>query len=348
MARLQELLTQSVQQSLGLGDILSTRRREAEQLGQTLQQAELIKSQREQEREQADIRGIQQIGQAATQFRAGQLQQEAARVAGEEKAFERGLKLEELGIKKAELGEKKLIRKAKGQETFANLLKEGFIKTSPDDPKAEKFEIAGRETFLKFEPKGRFKFEEKLGILNEETGEIVLGVQQLGLPTVDTEKQFDQEKKIRDEFTKKSKDFVDLRDAFEKIKRSAESPSAAGDLAMIFNYMKILDPGSTVREGEFANAQNSAGVPQRIRAQFNNWEKGQRLSDVQRKDFLNRSKSLFGGQQKIQKKTRIQHEKLAKQYGLNPERAVLKFDILDKIGFTSSTGKQFVLPNKGG
>jgi len=33
--------------------------------------------------------------------------------------------------------------------------------------------------------------------------------------------------------------------------------------------MKILDPGSVVREGEFATAQNSAGIPERIRAKYN-------------------------------------------------------------------------------
>ena len=74
---------------------------------------------------------------------------------------------------------------------------------------------------------------------------------------------------------------------------SANNPSPAGDLALIFNYMKVLDPGSTVREGEFANAQNSGSVPNRIVALYNSVINGTRLSDPQRNDFVNRAGQLF-------------------------------------------------------
>jgi len=80
---------------------------------------------------------------------------------------------------------------------------------------------------------------------------------------------FGDEDKLRDDFRSESKEFVKVRDAYGRI--LSTDASAAGDLALIFNYMKILDPGSVVREGEFATAQNSAGIPERIRAQ--KWRK---------------------------------------------------------------------------
>ena len=83
------------------------------------------------------------------------------------------------------------------------------------------------------------------------------------------------------------------RSAYGRIQASAEDASAAGDLALIFNYMKILDPGSTVREGEFANAQNSGSVPTRIRGLYNQVMEGTRLTDAQRADFVNRAGRLF-------------------------------------------------------
>jgi len=44
----------------------------------------------------------------------------------------------------------------------------------------------------------------------------------------------------------------------------------AGDLAAkIFKFMKRLDPDSVVGEGEFANEQNAMGIPERIRARYN-------------------------------------------------------------------------------
>jgi len=89
------------------------------------------------------------------------------------------------------------------------------------------------------------------------------------------------------------KGYIDIRDSYNRIIASAKDPSAAGDMALIFNYMKVLDPGSTVREGEFATAQNSAGVPEIIRAQYNKVMSGKRLSTSQRDDFVDRAKKLY-------------------------------------------------------
>jgi len=89
------------------------------------------------------------------------------------------------------------------------------------------------------------------------------------------------------------KGYIDIRDSYNRITASAKDPSAAGDMALIFNYMKVLDPGSTVKEGEFATAQNSAGVPEVIRGQYNKIISGKRLSTSQREDFVDRAKKLY-------------------------------------------------------
>lgn len=91
--------------------------------------------------------------------------------------------------------------------------------------------------------------------------------------------------------------------SYARVVASAEDPSAAGDLALIFNYMKILDPGSTVREGEFATAQNAGGVDDRVRSLFNNLQQGQRLSTEQRADFLDRAGRLYGEQLQLAERT---------------------------------------------
>ena len=50
--------------------------------------------------------------------------------------------------------------------------------------------------------------------------------------------------------------------------------------------MKMLDPTSVVREGEFATAQNATGVPERIRNSFNKAMSGERLGQKQRTKFI--------------------------------------------------------------
>lgn len=58
------------------------------------------------------------------------------------------------------------------------------------------------------------------------------------------------------------KDMQQVATSFEKIAGSSET--GAGDIALIFNFMKMLDPGSTVREGEFATAASTGAVPDRV------------------------------------------------------------------------------------
>ena len=105
--------------------------------------------------------------------------------------------------------------------------------------------------------------------------------------------QFDRTNKLREQVKKVDPDFTKVNDAYTRIKASAQDPSPAGDLALIFNYMKMLDPGSTVREGEFATASNAAGVDTRVANAYNRVIEGTRLSEPQRKDFLGRSEMLF-------------------------------------------------------
>lgn len=66
---------------------------------------------------------------------------------------------------------------------------------------------------------------------------------------------------------------------------AAAPPSANGDIAMVYAVMKSYDPTSVVRETEFATAQNAAGVPDKIRNQFNALRNGQRLNPKQRQEM---------------------------------------------------------------
>ena len=140
-------------------------------------------------------------------------------------------------------------------------------------------------------------------IVNPVTGEVIYdGAGSGGDP--------EGEAKLRKEFTSLPivKAFSSQSTAYGRVIASVDDPSPAGDLALIFNFMKVLDPGSTVREGEFATAANSGGVDDRVRALYNNVVDGTRLSGSQRDDFANRATRLYGNAEQ-------QYRSIADQYG---------------------------------
>lgn len=130
---------------------------------------------------------------------------------------------------------------------------------------------------------------------------------------------FDNEDKLRKAYDKASGPFYDQAAAYSRVVESAKEPSGAGDLALIFNYMKVLDPGSTVREGEFATAQNSGGIPGKIRSLYNSVVDGKRLGHTQRADFVDRAGRLYTGAQRLHQSLDGRYTKLADNYKVNAD-----------------------------
>lgn len=126
---------------------------------------------------------------------------------------------------------------------------------------------------------------------------------------------------LRGEYIKQSDTFVKIRDAYNRL--SSADDSAAGDLNLIFGYMRILDPGSTVREGEFANAQNTAGVPERIRNLYNQALQGTRLSSKQRTEFRKQAGSIYSGAERQQDQLTEEYRRLAGELGVDPSLVIV-------------------------
>ena len=91
-------------------------------------------------------------------------------------------------------------------------------------------------------------------------------------------KEFDQQQTV--------KDYKNIKSSYSKM-ISSNDDTAAWDLSLIFSYMKLLDPGSVVREWEFANAQNAWWIDAKIINKYNQVRNGTRLTKKQRNDFIN-------------------------------------------------------------
>ena len=74
--------------------------------------------------------------------------------------------------------------------------------------------------------------------------------------------------------------------AYGNLLASAKADSASGDVAFIFEFMRMVDPKSVVKEAEFELAENASPYLQRIFKLLKKAETGERLSSDQREEFL--------------------------------------------------------------
>lgn len=135
---------------------------------------------------------------------------------------------------------------------------------------------------------------------------------------IPADKRPEAEGKFRKEYSDQTKVHKETKSAYGRV--LASSDDAVGDLSLIFGYMKMLDPASVVREGEFATAQNAAGVPERIQNVYNRIIGGERLSADQRRSFKAQAGKLYDVSAKQEKEVRGGIERIAKSYGLSSDR----------------------------
>lgn len=138
---------------------------------------------------------------------------------------------------------------------------------------------------------------------------------QIAAGIIPAEKRPEAEAKFRKEYSDQTKGYQEVKSAYGRVKASEDS--AVGDLSLIFGYMKMLDPGSVVREGEFATAQNAAGVPERIQNIYNKVISGERLNAGQRKAFKGQAEKLYNTAAEQEKTVRSGLTRMATGYGLN-------------------------------
>jgi len=117
------------------------------------------------------------------------------------------------------------------------------------------------------------------------------------------------------------KDAQTIATAYNKIMSTSET--GAGDMSLIFGYMKLLDPNSTVREGEYATAQNAGSLPQNVVAYYNRTLSGEKLAPGLRTQFKNEAGKVYGAQMQRYDAIANQYKRLAQQSGINPGDVVL-------------------------
>ena len=135
----------------------------------------------------------------------------------------------------------------------------------------------------------------------------------------DPEKRFNMERSLAGDYQKRSTSMGASQRNLDIIQSSATDNSGAGDIALVTSFMKMLDPGSVVRETEFATAQNAGGLRATLEGTLTKLQGGQFLSDSQRKTFVNLANKYMQAAEREDKRVRDDMGFIIKNYGLNQE-----------------------------
>lgn len=128
---------------------------------------------------------------------------------------------------------------------------------------------------------------------------------------------------LRDEVNALTKDFRVVQDAHTKIKNVANT--GAGDMSLLYSFIKLLDPGSVVRESEFAAAAQSGSYGERVQGAVNRALTGQRLPDSLRQDFIREADNLYKSQKAGTDRVIKHYTGIAERAGLNPQDVIFPY-----------------------
>lgn len=114
----------------------------------------------------------------------------------------------------------------------------------------------------------------------------------------------------------KESGYMDLEQNYEKIKRAIDSGTPIGDVASATSIMKLLDPGSVVRESELEMAMKTTGLWNRMTNFSERTLKGTKLTPEQRIEFEQLAKEFYEVAKDTKVKIDRRYADIANQYGI--------------------------------
>lgn len=154
-------------------------------------------------------------------------------------------------------------------------------------------------------------------------------------------KNREAEMKLGDDYRAQSKDFKAVADAYRTINTTLDSAttSPAATLAGATKFMKLLDPGSVVRESELGMALQASGVIDRATNYINILQSGKVLTPTQVKDFKGITEQIYSAAREGQAAVDADYTDKATRFGLDPRNVIQDLGPKTKAEKTAAAAK---------
>ena len=136
--------------------------------------------------------------------------------------------------------------------------------------------------------------------------------------------RFGEVSSLRKEFNTESRPYKTINDALKNIEALGTKPNPTPqDLqALVYQFVKVQDPTSVVRESEYANAANAAALTDKMSNYANRVLNGQTLSPKQRADMVQTARALRVEAMSQYSQLANSYEELAGSFGMDPKTIV--------------------------
>ena len=136
----------------------------------------------------------------------------------------------------------------------------------------------------------------------------------------DPQDQFGNEKDLYAQYAGSDpvKMYETVKSGYERVRQSAALQTGAGDMGLIYGYMKMLDPGSVVRESEFATAAQAGSYGEQIQGMVSRVINGERLPESVRQEFVQLAEGIYSETAANLGNINDQFTTRAQNYGVDP------------------------------
>jgi hypothetical protein len=134
-------------------------------------------------------------------------------------------------------------------------------------------------------------------------------------------------------FVAETGSFRELSSQATRMTEGLLSDNAAGDTALIFSFMKMLDPTSVVKEGEQATVENSRGIPETVSNLYNKALAGTRLTEPQREEIVNYGRSIWEGALQQHETAKQYFTNLANQYKIPVDQIIQDYTTVPQVSW---------------
>jgi len=137
---------------------------------------------------------------------------------------------------------------------------------------------------------------------------------------------FARASELHGKYVGESKGSFEALQGFKKVEAAAtkKNPTGADDIALVYGYMKAIDPTSSVKEGEYNETQKTAAIPDQVWTLYKNLidNKSNRLSDAARQDLYHSALNQVHSVLDFQRQTDDYYTKVASDEGLKLDHVI--------------------------